>query len=183
MSEPKKYKHLPEKFPTREEVKGIDVDKLVNMLLSAFADEILAWYQYYVSGYAVKGHTSTEIEDVFKKIADDELNDHAKLLADRLQNFDVDPPDFRDLWHLSKCRQTELPEDPHDIDGFIIASILAERCALAHYREIFNYVFGKDPITEEIIEDIMKDEAEHETIFRSLLSKEGLKRLEELEKK
>lgn len=183
MAEPKKYRYLPEKFPVREEVRGIDSATLVNMLLSAFADEILAWYQYYVSAYAVKGNISTELEDVFRKIAEDELNDHAKKLVDRLQDFDVDPPDFRDLWQLSKCRQTELPEDPHDIDGFLIAGILAERCALAHYRELFLYTHGKDPATEEIVEDIIRDEAEHETIFRNLLSKEGLKRLEELEKK
>ncbi|MEM4465350.1 MAG: ferritin-like domain-containing protein, partial [Ignisphaera sp.] len=123
MAEPKKYRYLPEKFPVREEVRGIDSATLVNMLLSAFADEILAWYQYYVSAYAVKGNISTELEDVFRKIAEDELNDHAKKLADRLQDFDVDPPDFRDLWQLSKCRQTELPEDPHDVDGFLIAGI------------------------------------------------------------
>lgn len=178
MSEPKKYKHLPDKYPRREEIRGIDANTLVNMLLSAFADEILAWYQYYISAYAVKGNVSKELEDVFNEIAEDELNDHAKKLADRLQDFDVDPPDFRDLWQLSKCKQTELPEDPHDVDGFILAGVLAERCALNHYREIFQYVFGKDPITEEIIEDIIKDEAEHETIFRNLLSKEGLKKLE-----
>lgn len=182
MVEPRKYQNVPEKYPRRPEVVGVDVDVLVKHLLSAFADEILAWYQYYVSAYAVRGNVSTEIEDVFKEIGDDELNDHAKKLADRLQDFDVDPPDFRDLWQLSKCRQTELPADPHDIDGFLIASILAEKCALEHYREIFNYVFGKDPVTEEIIEDIIKDEAEHETVFRNLLSKNGLKKLEELGK-
>ncbi|MEM1586793.1 MAG: ferritin-like domain-containing protein [Candidatus Bathyarchaeia archaeon] len=182
VSEPRKYKYLPGKYPRREEVKGVDVDTLVKMLLSAFADEVLAWYQYYVSAYAVRGNLSSELEGVFNKIAEDELNDHAKKLADRLQDFDVDPPDFRDLWQLSGCKQTELPEDPHDIDGFILAGVLAERCALNHYREIFQYVVGKDPVTEDIIEDIIKDEAEHETIFRNLLSKEGLKKLEKFEK-
>lgn len=183
MSEPRRYRYLPEKFPVREEIRGIDVPTLVDMLVSAFADEILAWYQYYQTAYAVRGNVSKELEDVFKEVAEDELNDHAKMLADRLQDFDVDPPDFRDLWNLSKCRQTELPEDPHDVDGFLIAGILAEKCALRHYREIYLYVLGKDPATEEIIEDIVRDEAEHETVFRNLLSKEGLKRLEELEKK
>jgi len=32
-------------------------------------------------------------------------------------------------------------------------------------------------VTEEIIEDIIKDEAEHETIFRTLLSKKGAKKV------
>ncbi|MEM2006614.1 MAG: ferritin-like domain-containing protein [Sulfolobales archaeon] len=170
MSEPGKYVYKPSKYPLRPEVMGIDKEVLVNMLLSAFADEILAWYQYYVTAYALKGSVASELEEVFREVADDELNDHAKKLADRLQDFDVDPPDFRDLWQLSKCRQTELPKDPYDIDGFLEASVKAEECALEHYREIFQYVFGKDPVTEEIVEDIMKDEAEHETIFRNLKS-------------
>lgn len=159
MSEPKKYKYIPKKLYERAEIRNLDKKKLVEYLLSAFADEVLAWYQYYISLYAVKGNVSSEIEEVFKKIAEDELNDHAKQLADRLQHFDVDPPDFRDLWNLSKCKQTELPEDPHDIDGFLIAAILAEECALKYYREIFQYVFGKDP----------KNESEHKIIFRNLL--------------
>lgn len=177
MSEPGKFKYKPDKYPERPEIRGIDVEKLVEMLLSAFADEILAWHQYYVSAYAIRGHLSTELEKIFKEIAEDELNDHAKKLADRLQDFDVDPPDFRDLWQLSKCKQTELPEDTHDVDGFLIAGILAEKCALEQYREIYMYVFGKDPVTEELIEEIIEDEAKHETIFRNLLSKEGLKKL------
>jgi len=173
---------VSEKYPERKELTGIDSDTLVKYLLSAFADEILAWYQYYISAYAVKGNISTEMEEIFRKIAEDELNDHAKKLADRLQDFDVDPPDFKDIWQLSRCKQTQLPENPHDIDGFLIAAILAERCAIDHYKEIYKYVFGKDLVTEEIIEDIIRDEVEHEATFRNLLSKEGLKRLEELKK-
>ncbi len=182
LGEPSKYKYLPEKYPKRDELTGVDPDTLVKYLLSAFADEVLAWYQYYVSAYAVKGNISTKIEEIFRKIAEDELNDHAKKLADRLQDFDVDPPDFREIWQLSRCRQTQLPEDSHDIDGFLIAAVLAEKCAINHYKEIYKYVFGKDPITEEIIEDIIRDESEHETVFKNLLSKEGLKRLEESKK-
>lgn len=174
---PKKYSNLPEKYPERPEIKNIDPGKLVNMLLSAFADEILAYYMYLIAGYALRGHVSKELEGVFNEIGKDELEDHAKKLADRLQDFDVDPPDFRDVWELSKCKYPELPDDAFNVDEWLLASVKAEKCALSHYREIFEYVFGKDPVTEEIIEDIIKDEAEHETIFRMLLSKEGVKKL------
>jgi len=46
-------------------------------------------------------------------------------------------------------------------------------------ERIYEYVSPKDPVTEEVVEEIMEDEAKHETIFRMLLSKEGLKKLEE----
>ncbi|MEM0453091.1 MAG: ferritin-like domain-containing protein [Sulfolobales archaeon] len=176
-SEPKKYSNLPEKYPERPEVKELDSDKLVKMLLSAFADEILAYYMYLIAGYALRGHVSKDLEGVFNEIGKDELEDHAKKLADRLQDFDVDPPDFREIWELSKCKYPQLPDDAFDIDSWLLASVKAEKCALSHYREIYDYVAGKDPVTEEIIEDIMEDEAEHETTFRMLLSKEGIKKL------
>jgi len=178
MGEVKKRKYLPEKYPLRPEVKDIDKDKLVKMLISAFADEILAYYMYFTAAYALKGHASKRLESVFLDIAKDELDDHAKKLMDRLQDFDVDPPDFRDLWDLSKCKYPELPEDPYAVDEWLVAAVKAERCALEHYREIYDYVTNKDPVTEEIIEEIMRDEVEHETTFKTLLSKEGMKKLE-----
>uniref|UniRef100_A0A7C5TJ14 DNA protection during starvation protein n=2 Tax=Ignisphaera aggregans TaxID=334771 RepID=A0A7C5TJ14_9CREN len=179
MSEPRKYKYIPEKYPERPEIKDLDKDKIVKMLLSAFADEILAYYSYLMMAYAIRGHISKELEETILEIGKDELEDHAKKLADRLQDFDVDPPDFRDLWQLSRCRYPDLPDDPHDIDSWLLAGVKAEICALQHYREIYEYVSPKDPVTEEVVEEIMEDEAKHETIFRMLLSKEGLKKLEE----
>ena len=90
---------------------------------------------------------------------------------DRLQSFDGDPLGFRDLWNLSKYKYPELPNDPYDVDTWLTAAVKAEACAIEHYREIYEYVSSNDPVIEEIIENIVKDEAEHETIFRTLLSK------------
>ena len=177
MGEIKKYKYLPEEYPSRPEIKKLDKDKIVKMLLSAFADEILAYYMYFIAAYALKGHVSKKLESVFIDVGKDELEDHAKKLMDRLQDFDVDPPDFRDLWDLSKCKYPELPDDPYDVDAWLAAAVKAEICAIEHYREIYEYVSPNDPVTEEVIEDIIKDEAEHETIFRTLLSKKGAKKV------
>ena len=82
MSEVRKRKYLPEKYPLRPEVKDVDKDKLVKMLISAFADEVLAYYMYFTAAYAIKGHMSKRLESVFLDIAKDELDDHAKKLMD-----------------------------------------------------------------------------------------------------
>ena len=171
LAEPRKYKYLPERYPERRELKNIDVDRVVKYLLSAFADEVIAYYMYLMAAYAVRGNVAKELEDVFVEIGRDELEDHAKKLADRLQDFDVDLPDFRDLWSLSRCKYPDLPEDPYDVDEWLQAAVEAEKCAIKHYREIYDYVVNKDIVTEEIVEDILEDEVKHETIFRTLISK------------
>lgn len=79
------------------------------MLLSAFADEILAYYMYFIATYALKEYVSKGLESVFVDISKDELEDLAKKLMDRLQGFDGDPQGFRDLWNLSKYKYPELP--------------------------------------------------------------------------
>ena len=171
MSEPRKYKYMPEELPERPEIRDIDPKKIVDYLLSALADELLAFYHYRIAASALKGNLSEEIAEVFKKTAEDELEDHFEKLVNRLQDFDVDLPDFRDIWSLSRCRYPDLPEDPYDIDAWLKTGLEAEKCALEAYREIYDYVKDKDPVTEEMIEEIISDEAEHFTLFRDLLSK------------
>jgi bacterioferritin len=60
----------------------------------------------------------------------------------------------------------------------LIAAIKAEECAIKTYRELYSFTHGRDPVTEEIAEEILRDEVRHRTNLLNLLSKEGLKRLE-----
>ncbi len=173
MSEPPKYKYMPDNIPSRPEVRGLEPKKIVELLLGALADEFLAYHQYILTAYALKGPLSEELSEVFKTIAEDELKDHFYKLANRLQDFDVDIPDFRDLWSLSHCKQARLPSDPYDVDGWLRAGLEAEECAIKYYRSIYDTVKDKDPVTEEIIEEILADEVEHYTLFKNLISKTG----------
>ena len=100
-----------------EFVEPIDVKKLIDMLLSAFADEWIASY-YTLTAYAIQGHVSEEIAENFLKKAEEEWGKHARMLADRLQDFNVHPPrQFTTLWEISSCKYPKTPEDPFDIDG------------------------------------------------------------------
>lgn len=164
-----------------EFVESLDTKKLIDMLLSAFADEWIAAYYYTLTAYAIQGPLSEEIAEHFLKEAEEEWSKHARMLADRLQDFNVHPPrSFTTLWEISKCKYPKLPEDPFDIDGWLIAAIKAEECAIKTYRDIYAYTHGKDPVTEEIVEDILRDEVRHRTELMTLLSREGLKRLESM---
>jgi len=162
-----------------EFVEKIDVKRLIDMLLSAWADEWVAAYYYTLTAYTVQGPHAEEIAELFLKEAEEEWGKHARMLADRLQDLGVHPPRlFTTIWELSKCKYPEVPEDPFDIDGWLIAAIKAEECAITTYRELYAFTHGRDPVTEEIVEDILRDEVRHRTTLVTLLSRDGLKRLE-----
>ncbi len=161
----------------RLEISGVNEEKIVEKLLSAFADEWVAAYFYTLTAYSIKGNLSEEIAEHFLKEAEDEIR-HARMIADRLQDFDVDPPrDFTKLWEISGCKYPPIPDDPYDIDGWIKAAVEAERCAIKAYKELYDLTHGYDPVTEELAEDLLRDEVRHETMLRNLLSKDAAKKL------
>ncbi|MFN3803444.1 MAG: ferritin-like domain-containing protein [Pyrobaculum sp.] len=152
----------------------VDKDEVVKRLLSAFADEWIAAYYYIYTAYVIRGPLSEEISEHFLKEAEEEINKHAKMIADRLQDFDVDPPsDFAKLWEISGCKYPPLPQDPYDIDGWIATAVKAEECAIAAYRELYRLTHGVDPVTEELAEEILADEVRHRTSLKNLLSKKA----------
>ncbi len=157
---------------------GYDTGRVVEKLLSLFADEWIAGYYYTLTAYTIKGPNSDTVSELFLKEAQEEIGKHARMIADRLQDFDVDPPrDFKSLYEISGCKYPRLPEDPYDIDGFIIAAVKAEICAIKGYRELYDLAHGPDPVTEELAEDLIRDESRHRTELVNLLSRDGLERL------
>ncbi|MCS7107702.1 MAG: ferritin-like domain-containing protein [Acidilobaceae archaeon] len=162
----------------KEFVKAVDEKRLSQALLAAYADEWLAGYYYMLTAHTIMGHVSGEIAENFMKEAKEELTKHAPMIAERLQSLEVElPRDFRSLWEMSRCKYPELPQDPYDIDGWLIAAIKAEECAIDGYKELYELTHGKDPVTENLAKDLLADEVRHRTELINLLSKEGTKRL------
>lgn len=131
-----------------------------------------------MTAHSVMGHVAGEIAESFMKEAKEELTKHVPMIGERLMSLNVEPPrDFRSLWEVSRCKYPELPQDPYDIDGWLIAAIKAEECAIEGYKELYELTHGKDPVTESLARDLLADEVRHRSELMSLLSKEGMKRL------
>ncbi|MCE4603886.1 MAG: ferritin [Aeropyrum sp.] len=155
-----------------------DIEAIKEKLLSAYADEWIAGYYYMLTAEIIQGPNSGVIAEEFRKEAVEEITKHASEIAKRLNELGVDPPrDFTKLWSISSCKYPPIPDDPFDIDGFIIAAVKAEICAINAYKELFDLTHGVDPATEELAEDLLRDEVRHRTEMTNLLSKEGLARL------
>lgn len=149
------------------EKNGIKADELITMLNKAYADEWLAYYQYWVGAKVAAGVPKAEVIAEMEEHAGEELK-HADLLAERIIQLGGTPLlDPKDWLKESGCGYI-APKDPK-VKTLIKQNIDAERCAIATYQKIFDFVKGKDPVTTHIVRHILQEEVEHEQDLEDLL--------------
>jgi bacterioferritin len=147
---------------------GLNVDELIKKLNRAYADEWLAYIQYWTGAQVVQGLMRPNVQAEMKEHANEELA-HAQLLADRIIQLGGTPLlDPKDYFKQTNCGY-DAPKN-FDTKALLKQNIEAERCAIAVYHDIIKHVIGKDPITMHIARHIMQEEAEHEQDLEDLLT-------------
>ncbi len=143
-------------------------DKVMKLLNQLFAEEWLAYYQYWIGAQVAKGPMRTNITEEFMEHANEELN-HATHVAKRIIELGGTPIlDPKDWEKYAKCRY-EAPEEEYVVD-LLKQNLTAERCAIAHYQQLCELCEGKDYITFRLAEDILKDEVAHEQEIEDFLN-------------
>jgi len=139
---------------------GIKVEELIKILNKAFADEWLAYYQYWIGTKVASGVPREAVVAELTQHAADELR-HAGMLADRIIQLGGTPLlEPKDWFKESNCGY-ERPDDP-DVRILLVQNIKGEQCAITQYKKIMDYVRDKDPVTYDIALQILEDEIEHE---------------------
>jgi len=154
------------------EIAGVNVDELLKMLNKAYADEWLAYYQYWVGAKVAVGRMRGVIAGELEEHATEELK-HAGMLTERIVTLGGTPlltP--QELLKESGCGY-DAPSDP-DTRKLVEQNIKGEQCAIVTYKKILDYVAGKDPVTYHIILDILEDEIEHEEDLEAILVDMGV---------
>ena len=152
----------------REAVKaaGIKCSELVDMLNKAFADEWLAYYQYWLGAKVAAGVPKGEVIKELIEHAGEELK-HAHMLADRIIELGGVPVLEPKLWYeVANCRY--LPPKNPDIRVLLDQNIKGEQCAINVYYKILDFIGDKDPLTFNLIRKILKEEVEHEQDLEDL---------------
>ncbi len=152
----------------REAVKsaGIKLPELLALLNKAFADEWLAYYQYWLGAKVAEGVPRAEVVKELEEHAGDELK-HADMLAERIIQLGGVPVLEPKQWYdLANCRY--LPPKNPNIHVLIDQNIKGEQCAIEVYYKLLEYTKGKDPITFHIVRKILDDELEHEQDLEDL---------------
>ncbi len=148
------------------EIVGMDKGKLIKLLNQAFADEWLAYYQYWVGAKVIKGPMRGAVASELKEHATEELK-HAEMLSERVIQLGGSPILKPEDWYkLSNCGY-DTPENPA-VKVILEQNIKGEQCAIGVYQKLLETVKDKDPITYHLVLEILEDEVEHEADLQAL---------------
>jgi bacterioferritin len=144
----------------------MDVDELLNLLNKALADEWLAYYQYWLGSKVVKGPMKDAVIAELTLHATEELT-HAELLVTRIVQLGGTPVLSPDKWlKITNCGY-DAPEDPY-VEVILDQNIKGEQCAIKTYNKLMDITRAADPVTYNIILQIITDEVEHEEDLTAL---------------
>lgn len=140
--------------------RGIDIVQLIKMLNQAFADEWLAYYQYWLGAKVAVGMPKEAVVAELIQHAGDELR-HAGMVADRIiQLGGVPLLDPKAWFDFANCSY-DKPENPN-VRVLVDQNIKGEQCAIDVYKKIMDYTRDKDPVTYNMALQILTDEITHE---------------------
>jgi bacterioferritin len=146
---------------------GMDVNKLLELLNKAFADEWLAYYQYWVGAKVVKGPMRRAVVSELEEHAGDE-HKHAGMLAERIIQLGGTPILKPEEWYkLANCGY-DAPEDP-SVRAVVEQNVKGEQCAIDVYKRLLDTTRDKDEVTSKIVLEILDDEVEHEADLQTIL--------------
>jgi bacterioferritin len=145
----------------------MDVNELLTLLNKAYSDEWLAYYQYWVGAKVVKGPMKDAVIAELEQHATEELN-HALLLTGRIIQLGGTPVTAPADWYKMTNCGYEAPDDPF-VKVILEQNIKGEQCAIGIYRELLNKTLQNDPVTYNIVLQILEQEVEHEEDLQALL--------------
>jgi bacterioferritin len=148
------------------EIVGMDVNELLAILNRAFADEWLAYYQYWMGAKLVKGPMKDAVASELLIHATEELA-HADMLAMRIIQLGGTPLLTPQEWYTHTHCGYASPEDPY-VGVILEQNIAGEQCAIDTYQHILQTVKDKDPVTYNIVLTILQQEVEHEEDLQAL---------------
>ena len=141
-------------------------DELIEMLVKAYWMEMETVMSYMANSVNPDGVRAQEIIESLKTDVQEELG-HAEQFAQRIKELYGVVPGSMDF----QAEQSYLqpPEHQTDIVHVIKGVIEAESGAISHYNEVIEYCEGKDPVTQDMVIAILRDEEGHRRLFEGFL--------------
>jgi len=148
---------------------GVDVDKLVNLLVKNAAAELTTFYYYTILRVNLIGLEGEGLKAITEAARIEDRN-HFEALVPRIYELGGKLPAKMTEFHdVSACPPAMLPSDPTDTKAMLKVLVEAERCAIRGYNEICNMTFGKDHRTYDLALAILSEEVQHESWFSEFL--------------
>jgi bacterioferritin len=149
------------------EIVGMDVDELIGLLRRAFCDEWFAYHQYWLGAKLVKGPMKDAVGAELLQHATEELL-HADMVTMRIIQLGGTPVTSPEEWYKQANCRYDPPDDPF-VKTLLLQNIKGEQCAIGVYKQLLDITKDADPVTYNVVLQILQQEVEHEEDLQALL--------------
>ena len=137
-------------------------EHVVELLKKAYWMEIETVMSYIANSVNPDGVRAQEIKESLEQDIQEELG-HAQQFAERIKELSGVVPGSLDFSAEQDFLQP--PDDTVDIVHVIRGVIEAEQGAIEHYSRIVEFTDGVDPVTQDMVIDVLRDEQGHKRLF------------------
>jgi bacterioferritin len=141
-------------------------EDIVTLLTKAYWMEIETVMSYLAASTNLDGVRAQEIRESLAKDIEEELG-HAKEFANRIKELYGVVPGSEEFHPEQSFLQP--PEHQTDVIHVIRGVIEAETGAIEHYTRIIAETDGVDPVTQDMVISILRDEQGHRRLFEGFL--------------
>jgi bacterioferritin len=141
-------------------------DHVVALLTKAYWMEIETVMSYLAASVNLDGVRAQEIKESLAEEVEDELG-HARQFADRIKELYGVVPGSEAF--AAEQSFLQPPEHQTDIVHVIRGVIEAETGAIEHYTRVVEETEGVDPVTQDMVIAILRDEQGHRRLFEGFL--------------
>ena len=152
-----------------QNISKIDHKWLINELNKAYAFEWVVHYYALLASNVISGRLAPVYSEIFRKAAEGELS-HAQRLAKRISELGAEPAqNMAEIEKLAGFGKVNFPKNRCDVLGFVKVFLEMERHAITLYDELAIKTHGKDMVTHELAEDLLKEEVAEEEEYENIL--------------
>jgi bacterioferritin len=141
-------------------------EQLIQMLTKAYWMEIETVMSYIANSVNPDGVRAQEIIQSLDKDIQEELG-HAQQFARRIKDLYGVVPGSQQF--AAEQGYLQPPQHQTDVVHVIKGVIEAETGAIEHYNAIIEFTEGKDPVTNDMVIAILRDEEGHRRLFEGYL--------------
>jgi len=146
---------------------GANAQDVCKVLNDALATELVCVLRYKRHYFTAEGIHSESVKKEFLEHAGEE-QEHADRIAERIVQLGG-KPDFDPAGLVSRSHAEYGASE--NLRDMIMEDLVAERVAIESYREIAQWLQGKDSTTRRLMEEILAVEEEHADDMSSLLKR------------
>ncbi len=149
-----------------DDARTAEREEIVELLKKAYWMEIETVMSYIAGSINPDGVRAKEIVSSLKADIQEEFG-HAQQFAARIKELYGVVPGSQDF--VAEQSFLQPPEQQTDIVHIVTGVIEAESGAIEHYNHLINVTDGVDPVTNDTVIAILRDEEGHRRLFEGYL--------------